>query len=163
MTSINRRTFIKTLIVIISLSACRNAPKTDESVVVKAEVAEKTALKVLTPVPAYRIQQLQNKLAQWNQTKPLVVTLDDALLKKTDLGKRYIKTLATFLKQQPELKVLIEGHSDSTDQHHLGLSKRRATAVQFALMKHGISSKRIRVKIFGDSRPQNRRVDVIIF
>jgi len=163
MTSINRRTFIKTLIVIISLSACRNAPKTDESVVVKAEVAEKTALKVQTPVPPDRIQQLQKKLAQWNQTKPLVVTLDDALLKQTDLGKRYIETLATFLKQQPELRVLIEGHSESTAQHHLGLSKRRATTVQFALMKHGISSKRIRVKIFGDSRPQNRRVDVIIF
>jgi len=157
MISINRSTFIKTLLVIfISFSgtACRNAPKTDETVVVKAEVAEKTALKPKVLAPPDRIQQLQNKLAQWNQSKPLVVTLDDK-------GKRYIETLATFLKQQPELNVLIEGHSESSDQHHLGLSKRRATAVQFSLMKHSISSKRITVKIFGDS--QNRRVDVIIF
>ncbi|KHD08226.1 hypothetical protein PN36_19410 [Candidatus Thiomargarita nelsonii] len=166
MISINRNAFIKTLIVIIisfNGTACRNAPKTDEPVV-KAEVAEKTkvsekasektALKPKVLAPPDRFQQLQKKLAQWNQSKPLVVTLDDK-------GKRYIETLATFLKQQPDLKVLIEGHSESSDQHHLGLSKRRATAVQFALMKHGISSKRITVKIFGDS--QNRRVDVIIF
>ncbi len=157
MTSINRRAFTKTLLVIfISFSgtACRNAPKKDKPVVKKPEVAEKTALKVETPVPPDRI--LQKKLTQWNQTKPLVLTLDDAFLK----DKRDIETLATFLKQQAELNVFIEGHSESTDQHHLGLSKRRATAVQFALMKQGISSKRITVTIFGDS--QNRRVDVKI-
>jgi len=153
MTSINRSTFIKTLLVIfISFSGCRNAPKIDKPVVkLKPEVAEKTALKVETPD-----RLLQKKLTQWNQTKPLVLTLDDALLK----SKGDIETLATFLKQQPELNVLIEGHSESTDQHDLGLSKRHATAVQFGLMKQGISSKRITVKIFADS--QNSRVDVKI-
>jgi outer membrane protein OmpA-like peptidoglycan-associated protein len=179
-------------LIIIHSAGCRDAPEKDSAVPsakhhdnpqsleqAENDIALKQREKVLTAYQSYKIQRLQKQLAEWQNNKngPLVVTLDEVLLKKGDMEyKRYIETVATFLKQHPELKVSIEGHTDknSSRQYTLGLSKRHATTVQFALMKHGISSKRIIVKGFGDTRPidsnhteagrkKNRRVEVVIF
>ncbi|MEN8216843.1 MAG: OmpA family protein [Pseudomonadota bacterium] len=161
------------------------APKQTQKVQTLYQSAQKAMTpsrfmpKEQTPPQSEKIQQLQKKLAEWRNKKngPLVVTLDDVLVKKGDMEyKRYIETVAAFLKQHPELKVSIEGHTDKNSSSHytLGLSKRHATAVQFGLMKHGVSSKRIIVKGFGDTRPidsnhteagrqKNRRVEVVIF
>jgi outer membrane protein OmpA-like peptidoglycan-associated protein len=185
---INRRAFIKTLLVITTISgtftAC-SVHKKDQTSKPARHAVPRATQKAHTPPPD-QIQQLQEKLAEWqlnrnSQTGRLVVTLDHVLFEKgkTDLrpeAQRHIETVATFLKQHPELKVSIEGHTDnkSTHQHNLGLSERRATTVQFALIKHGVSSKRLIVKGFGDTRPlannrseagrqKNRRVELIIF
>ena len=135
------------------------------------------------PPQAPQISQLKSRLAQWVTTGNsgyLAVTLEDDLFEaeQTELSPKatpYIRTLATFLNQHPQLWVRVEGHTDnrSSYQHNLGVSERRATSVKFALMQQGISSKRIVVKGFGATRSiannnteagrrKNRRVEVII-
>ncbi len=132
------------------------------------------------PQPVQTNLQLQRKLAQWQKTGQLVITLDDIFeIGKTDLSAQTqhdLETIAAYLKKHPQLKVSVEGHTDNTGtlQHNLGLSERQATSIKFALMEHGISSKRILVKGLGATRPvasnstdngrqKNRRVEIVIF
>ena len=78
-------------------------------------------------------------------------------------------------KSNPDLKILIEGHTDNvgTPAANLALSDARAAAVKAALVaEHGAAGDRITTKGLGDTKPavpnatangraQNRRVEVV--
>jgi outer membrane protein OmpA-like peptidoglycan-associated protein len=130
--------------------------------------------------PVQTNRQLQQKLAQWQKTGRLVITLNNLFeFGKTDLSAQTqhdLSIIAAFVKKHPQLKISVEAHTDNTGtyQHNLGLSERQATSVKFFLIKHGISSKRILVKGFGatvpiasnstnNGRQKNRRVELMIF
>jgi len=84
-----------------------------------------------------------------------------------------IGNLAEVMKKHPEMKILIEGHTDSVGdaKYNEGLSQRRADAVQkYLVEKFGIDGSRLTAKGYGESRPvasnatkdgraQNRRVE----
>ncbi|PCH58383.1 MAG: hypothetical protein COC19_08540 [SAR86 cluster bacterium] len=87
-----------------------------------------------------------------------------------------IEDVADFMKQYPDLIVELEGHTDSDGdaQYNLGLSQRRADAVEQVLIdRFGIASSRVSAQGFGESQPvatnstaagksQNRRVITVI-
>src|SRR5690606_7634307 len=86
-----------------------------------------------------------------------------------------VRSLAEFLKQNPERKVLIEGFTDNTgsDSLNLNLSQLRADAVRSALVRQGVDISRITTQGFGKAHPvsdnntsasraMNRRVEVTI-
>lgn len=88
-------------------------------------------------------------------------------------GAKILDRLVAFLKENPDKKVELEGHTDAigADQYNQGLSQRRAAAVKTYLEKKGIDSKRIAARGFGktkpiadnktnDGRAKNRRVEV---
>jgi len=62
---------------------------------------------------------------------------------------------ARVMKEHPEVVVLIEGHCDErgTVQYNLGLGEKRAKAVRDYLVSLGVSSGRLRVTSYGESRP----------
>ncbi len=77
------------------------------------------------------------------------------------------------LEAQPDLKIEIQGHTDSTGAHdyNVGLSKRRAESVKAYLVSKGIASHRLTTRGYGPDRPiasnttregraRNRRVEV---
>lgn len=70
-------------------------------------------------------------------------------------AKPVLEKLATWLKENPEKKVLIEGHCDErgTNQYNLALGERRATSAKNYLMALGISSSRIDIVTYGEERP----------
>lgn len=86
-----------------------------------------------------------------------------------------LKEIAATLRQHPELKVLIEGHTDNVGSatSNLSLSDARAAAVKAALVADfGADGDRITTKGLGDTKPsvpnatasgraQNRRVEVV--
>ena len=87
-----------------------------------------------------------------------------------------LNRLVKLLKENKEIKVRIEGHTDivGTDAYNLTLSRKRAEAVRNYLVRHGISKKRIKVKGYGSSKPiadnsteegkaKNRRVEIKFF
>lgn len=89
-------------------------------------------------------------------------------------GKR-VGELAEYLRRNRNIKVTIEGHTDSigTCQYNFALSKRRALKVKRALVDLGISPDRIDIRAYGESRPiasnktaagraENRRADALI-
>lgn len=127
-------------------------------------------------------QQLRQELLemQAKQTeRGMVITLGDVLF---DTGQAELKPgalntverLAGFLNEHPDLRVLIEGHTDSrgSADYNLGLSERRAAAVRAALGARGIDGSRIQARGLGKDYPvasndsregqqQNRRVEIV--
>ncbi len=79
------------------------------------------------------------------------------------------------LKRNPQMSVLIEGHTDSIgdEDYNMGLSIRRAQAVKDYMISKGIAKERLTKKGFGESQPlesndtkegraQNRRVEFVV-
>jgi outer membrane protein OmpA-like peptidoglycan-associated protein len=66
-----------------------------------------------------------------------------------------LEAVAQALKESAGLRVMIEGHTDSTntDSYNLELSSRRAQAIADWLVKHGIGRSRLEAKGFGKSKP----------
>jgi OOP family OmpA-OmpF porin len=95
---------------------------------------------------------------------------------KSDIRKEFaqdIGSLAAVMKKYPDLKILLEGHTDSIggEQYNEGLSQRRADAVKkYLVEKFGIEASRLTTEGYGltrpvasnatkDGRQKNRRVD----
>ena len=89
-------------------------------------------------------------------------------------GKPVVDEIATLLKQNPSLKLSIEGHTDNSGdaRHDLTLSRERADAVVHALVRSGIDNARLQAAGRGASAPvadnqdeagraQNRRVELV--
>ena len=77
--------------------------------------------------------------------------------------------------QNPESKIVIEGHTDSQGNasYNQDLSQRRADSVRSYLVAHGIASDRISAQGFGmtrsiadnaspEGRANNRRVEIVV-
>lgn len=126
-----------------------------------------------------QLQQLQELNAK-QTNRGLVLTLGDVLFEtgKANLlpgAQRAIEKLSEFLLDNPERKVLIEGHTDNVGSatYNIDLSLRRAQAVKDALIQKGIQSDRIVPKGYGEMYPvapnsdaagrqRNRRVEIVI-
>jgi len=127
-------------------------------------------------------QQLQQQLAdlQAKQTdRGMMLTLGNVLFDTNgDTLKpgsdELVSRLSQLLQEHPDIKVRIEGHTDSTgsDAYNQGLSERRAQAVAMALENRGVPQQRIQAVGRGKSAPvagndtaagrqQNRRVEII--
>ncbi|GGL93186.1 porin [Pseudomonas asuensis] len=127
-----------------------------------------------------QLKQLQGQLNAKQTERGTVVTfgnvlfdLNQATLKPA--GMTNVQQLATFLQQNPERQVIVEGYTDSTgsDSYNQQLSERRANAIKTALVSMGISPTRIVTRGYGKSFPvasnstaadraMNRRVEVTI-
>lgn len=66
-----------------------------------------------------------------------------------------LNRLAAFMKQYPDLKILIEGHTDiiGNEEYNLKLSEKRAESLKEYLVSKGIPQKRIETKGFGSAAP----------
>ncbi len=97
-----------------------------------------------------------------------------AVIKKNSYKE--IDNLAAVLKQYPDLKVTIEGHTDSVggDAYNKKLSQKRAEAVKkYLVEKSGIAGQRLTAKGYGEEKPiasnktkegreKNRRVEAAV-
>lgn len=127
-----------------------------------------------------QIKQLQNSLNAKQTERGTLVTFGDVLF---DFDKATLKssalpnitTLARFLQENPDRKVIVEGYTDSkgTASYNQSLSERRANAVRTALVRAGVDPARIVAQGYGkefpvadntsnSGRAQNRRVEVTI-
>lgn len=72
-----------------------------------------------------------------------------------DVSMGVLARNARILKEHPDVVILVEGHCDErgTVQYNLGLGEKRAKAVRDYLVSLGVSSSRLRVTSYGESRP----------
>jgi len=124
-------------------------------------------------------RQLEN--LQLRQTESgVVVTLGDVLFETGQSGLREeaqssLVEVVDLLQSQPEHKIRIEGHTDSTGDaaDNLKLSEQRANKVMDSLVALGVDQGRVTAAGMGEDFPiasndteegrsQNRRVDVIL-
>jgi OOP family OmpA-OmpF porin len=139
--------------------------------------------KILLSAAQQRTRQLEQELAEFKARETergLMLTLGDVLFEtgSADLKpgiQRKLIPLATFLKENPNRDVLIEGHTDNVGStaYNLQLSQRRADTVGTFLINQGVSPARITTQGYGEAYPvapnttaagrqQNRRVDIVI-
>jgi len=125
-------------------------------------------------------QQLNQVLETRETARGLVVSLSDVLF---DTGSAVLKPgtreklarVAGILLLHPELRLQVEGHTDSVGGADLNqrLSENRAESVRSYLVQQGIGSNAVATKGFGDSQPvasndtaagrqQNRRVELVV-
>ena len=143
----------------------------------QAEIAKNQALAAQS-----KLADTQQQLADLQAKKTdrgMVLTLGDVLF---DTGAATLKPgadlvlgrLATFLNTNAQMKIIIEGHTDSrgSDEYNEGLSERRAQAVATALTERGVSADSFRTMGRGkaypvasndtpEGRQQNRRVEIV--
>lgn len=129
---------------------------------------------------AARLQSQLTELEAKQTERGMVLTLGDVLF---DSGQAELKSgafntidrLATFMRENPERTLLVEGYTDSvgSDAYNLSLSQRRAEAVRAALVARGIDGARITTSGMGKAKPvasndtasgrqRNRRVEIVI-
>ncbi|RJP21596.1 MAG: peptidoglycan-associated lipoprotein Pal [Candidatus Omnitrophota bacterium] len=88
-------------------------------------------------------------------------------------AKAAIQKNVQFLKENPNTRILIEGHCDErgTNEYNLALGERRAESVKNYMIELGIDSSRISTKSWGEEKPvaqghneaawkQNRRAEM---
>jgi outer membrane protein OmpA-like peptidoglycan-associated protein len=127
-----------------------------------------------------RLAALLENMQASQTSRGIVLTLDDVLF---DTGKaqlksgaeRSIEQIASFLKENPDRRVQVEGFTDSqgADNYNLELSQSRADSVAMAIIHRGVDAQRVRALGYGEGYPVasndsagtrqlNRRVEIIV-
>jgi outer membrane protein OmpA-like peptidoglycan-associated protein len=125
-------------------------------------------------------QQLNVILETRETARGLIVNLSDVLfdVDKATLrpgAREKLSRIAGILSAHPDLKIAIEGHTDSTgsEEYNQRLSERRAESVRGYLMQQRIGQVIVATAGYGESRPvatngtavgrqQNRRVELVV-
>ncbi len=96
---------------------------------------------------------------EFQQDSDLLIS-EDIYFKKggysiPDSAQDILKRKAEFLLKYPEIKVVIEGHSDElgTDEYNMILGEKRAGSVKSFLLGYGINSSRLAAVSYGKERP----------
>ena len=105
-------------------------------------------------------------------THGITFDVDKADIKPQSMGT--LNMVAGIMKNNPDLKFEIDGHTDNTGdaKHNLDLSQQRADSVKAQLVSMGIDDARLTTKGFGDTKPldtndtpegraNNRRVEFV--
>ena len=73
----------------------------------------------------------------------------------TTASRDTLRKQAAWLRKNPEVTVVLEGHCDErgTREYNLALGERRANAAKDYLMTYGVSANRISVISYGKERP----------
>jgi outer membrane protein OmpA-like peptidoglycan-associated protein len=124
--------------------------------------------------------QLNTILETRETARGLVVNLSDVLFDFDSANlkpgaREKVAHVAGILKSHPDLKIEVEGHTDSvgSDGYNLRLSERRAESVRTSMVQQGVSRDVVGTAGFGESKPvatngtavgrqQNRRVEIVV-
>ena len=126
------------------------------------------------------LAQLNMILQTRDSARGMIMNMSDVLF---DFDKATLKPparealakLSGILLAYPELKVSVEGHTDSigSDEYNMTLSEKRAGAVRDFLTSNSVTDSRVTAKGFGKANPvapndtnegraQNRRVELVV-
>jgi outer membrane protein OmpA-like peptidoglycan-associated protein len=120
-------------------------------------------------------KKLYDALAEQGRVATQGVLFDTASDRIRPESTPTLKEMGTMLKEHPELKLVIEGHTDNVGMaaSNQALSEKRAEAVRKYLVEtYGVDKDRLQAKGFGASKPaagndtpegrqQNRRVELV--
>ncbi len=160
--------------------ARQQAAQSQQQAAQSQQAAQMSAQQAQEAQQQARDAQQQLEALQAKQTdRGMILTLGNVLFDTNEDtlkpgADEIVSRLSQFLQKHPEVKVRIEGHTDSTgsDSYNESLSQRRADAVAMALEHRGIPQSQIQAVGRGKSAPvasndtsagrqQNRRVEII--
>ena len=93
------------------------------------------------------------EFAENPNVRPIYFAFDKSVIRSGDA--KILDANATWLKENADQVLLIEGHCDErgTNEYNLALGERRAVATMNYLIKQGIAADRISVISYGEERP----------
>lgn len=102
-------------------------------------------------------EETSEQLAALNAS-PVYFTLDSATLSPE--GRDALEQLAQALRQRPQAKVTVAGHTCElgTTEYNLALGQRRADIVRTHLVRLGVEPERISVVTYGEELPADSNV-----
>ncbi len=149
----------------------------------QAQTAEQRAQAAEQEKEAMRqrlLTQLNQVLETRDSARGLIVNMSDVLFDVNQAtlkpgAKVRLAKVAGIIQAYPDLKLQIEGYTDSTGsvEHNQELSERRAAAVRDFLVAQGVSMNNVYAQGFGPENPvasngtpqgrqMNRRVDLVV-
>jgi peptidoglycan-associated lipoprotein len=107
-----------------------------------------------------------------DRMQKILFDFDSYLL--TPASKDVLQKNARLLQEQPEVRIIVEGHTDErgSSNYNLALGEKRALAARTYLQTLGIAADRIKVVSYGEEKPaslgsdegawtQNRRAEFV--
>ncbi|QJR79820.1 peptidoglycan-associated lipoprotein Pal [Alteromonas pelagimontana] len=152
---------------VVTMMACSSGPTEEELAAERNRVAQEQA-EAERQAQAAEEQRVQAESAQRMERQQEMVQEQMEALKKEqtvyfDFDRATIKsefqTLldrhAEFLVQNPDQKVVIEGHTDQrgTPEYNIALGERRAQAVETYLRNAGVSNSQLSTVSYGEEKP----------
>lgn len=124
--------------------------------------SKKPAPQTITPAPVERSEPTPAPVVETPRETAPVSTVrladvffdyDKSVLRKD--AQDVLAANAEYLRANPDVKVLIEGHCDErgTTEYNLALGDRRARAARDFLVNYGIAAARIETISYGEERP----------
>lgn len=151
-----------------------------EEAVRQAEEQKRAALQEKQQLRARLLEQFNRVLPTTDTERGLVVNMGDVLFDvgKADLrgdAREALARLSGIVLNYPSLRLMIEGHTDSTGSAELNqsLSEKRAGSVMEYLLKQGLNADALAARGLGMDKPvaenttaegrqKNRRVEIVI-
>jgi len=120
-------------------------------------------------------EQMTKELLEFGRVRLYGINFDYDSDIIRDESKPTLDKIVAMLKSEPTMQLIIEGHTDSDGltEHNQVLSQQRAESVKLYLTSAGISSSRLYIEGYGESKPvasnttatgkaQNRRVELVV-
>jgi len=140
-----------------SVQEGKSVTKWDRNGVSKENIGESNLTEQQIKERAMKQQeQLKEDIAKF-ENHDIHFDFDDYKIKADDIP--YLESLASWLKEHPGLRIIVQGHCDErgSDMYNLALGEKRATAVKDFLVTMGISPNRITCISYGEERPIDPR------
>ena len=178
---INRRYslgFMAIVAGLFTILACSNSQVQTEAPVTQEQEQEMAAEKTQAELEQERLEReaAESKL----RAEKIKFMYEDVYFKKgryslSSEAQEILKRKATWLIQNPDLNVIIEGHTNNrgSKEYNFALGDRRAGAVKSFLIRQGVKSPRLIAVSYGNERPidksktekgreKNRRVHFVV-
>ncbi len=183
------------LIALVLAPACRSkkAPQppkvapTDTTASIPPVPVTATETRVANPpdfvqpaTPTVTVENLPSDIEELNRVAEQRGYLQDAFFGFDEAtlsadAQTALTTSASWLKKNPQISLLVEGHCDErgTEQYNLALGDRRANAAKEYMVTLGVDAGRVRTVSYGEERPfdpghdeaawaKNRRAHLVI-
>ena len=143
------------LATVLILSACQSKSKQDDFNI--EDEASDVAPETYQTVDEQQAQELNTQ----TQTQVQEIEVQDRIFfgydayEVSDDAKKILDTQVAWMKSDPTIKVMVEGHCDErgTREYNIALGERRANAVKTYLISNGVEESRIKTISYGKERP----------
>jgi len=122
-----------------------------------AEAAERAKQEELARQRAIEEQAMREKMAARNMFINENIHFDFDKYNLLPLARQILQRKAEWLRNNPNVSVIIEGHCDErgTNEYNLALGDRRAESAKTYLINLGITGSRLTTISYGEERPVN--------
>lgn len=156
---------------VATLAACGGGGAVKEDSAADAEAVKVTPAETVPLEEAYTGHPLDNPDSLLSK-RTLYFDFDSSYVK--DEEQKIIEAHGNYLSQNPNAKIVLEGHCDErgSREYNVALGERRAKAVDRLIKLMGVAQKQVELVSYGEERPAklghdestwalNRRVEIV--